>query len=426
MQNANITELQKGIYLIQAKAPEPLTAVNNKQRKIINYGAKNNYPQEILRAINRSSYGASCVKTFASYIFGNGIKVSQDTPFSREIQYYLLTHEFLQKIIYDYAMFGGFAFQCRFNSNGNIAMRSFNGSGMVHVDFSTIRLGNYDETTFDVRTAWISQDWEQYTKKEYKPIEIELFDVIKARQAVEDIKQRGTGSYNGQLFYTKQYKPGEPFYPSPVWAAGLSWIYCDGQIGEFHENNIDNGFFPSVILYHPGIMSGEKTADGRDVIDALKEDLEQFQGAENSGKIFNLFGPSRESAPQLIPISANNNADLFNTLAEIIEKKIVSAFQMPKLLAGIETPGALGSTNEIANSIEMYVSQIQGHIKFVEQELNRVLQYVEGYDGTKVELVTNKPISYLDPDFLAYLDESEIRTSLGYPATRPSQQDTTI
>jgi hypothetical protein len=173
-------------------------------------------------------------------------------------------------------------------------------------------------------------------------------------------------------------------------------------------------------------MSGEKTADGRDVIDALKEDLEQFQGAENSGKIFNLFGPSRESAPQLIPISANNNADLFNTLAEIIEKKIVSAFQMPKLLAGIETPGALGSTNEIANSIEMYVSQIQGHIKFVEQELNRVLQYVEGYDGTKVELVTNKPISYLDPDFLAYLDESEIRTSLGYPATRPSQQNTTI
>lgn len=420
---AEVIKLSNGVLLIQAKAPAPLTVTNNKSKKIINYGDANNYPQELLRAVNRSSYASACLSTFINYMYGDGLVSSKDSNFAKEVQRFLFTPSFLKKILTDYCTFGGMSIHVRYDLNKNIALKD----GLRHQDFSTVRLGNYSEDTYEVRNAWISENWEQYTKKEFKPKEIPLFDMNKAIREIDQInkviKEGGDLTevqLSGQLYYAKQYKAGEPFYPSPAWASALNWIYCDGEIASFHANNIDNAFMPSTIIFHPGVIDGV-AEDGRPLTEVIKESVKEFQGAENAGKIFNLFGDSKATAPEVIPFDANSNSDLFNTLGDIIDKKIVSAFKVPRVLAGIETPGSLGATNEIANAIEWYNSVIRADLSFVETELNELVRHVRGWDGSVFTFAQSKPISYLDPAFLQYLDEAEIRKSIGFPEERPSK-----
>lgn len=419
---AEVIKLSNGVLLIQAKAPAPLTVTNNKSKKVINYGENNNYPQELLRAVNRSSYASACLSTFINYMYGDGLTASEDTQFSRDVLRFLYTPSFLKKILTDYCTFGGMSIHVRYDMNKKIAMKG----GLRHQDFSTVRLGNYNEDTYEVRNAWISENWEQSTKKEFKPKEIPLYDMLDAIRQIDEINQiiqeggeLKEKQLSGQLLYTKQYKSGEPFYPSPAWSSALNWIYCDGEIASFHANNIDNAFMPSTIIFHPGVIDGV-AEDGRPLTEVIKESVKEFQGAENAGKIFNLFGDSKATAPEVIPFDANSNSDLFTQLGDIIDKKIVSAFKVPRVLAGIETPGALGSTNEIANAIEWYNSVIRADLSFIETELNELVRHVGGWAGEVFTFAQSKPIAYLDPAFLTYLDEAEIRKSIGFPESRPA------
>lgn len=404
--------LENGLISIRAEAPKPLSFKNNTSKGILNYGSDNLYPQNIIDIINKSSYGSSCQKTFANYIFGEGLDVQGTSVFAEYVKRVLLPADKTLKIVTDYSMFGGFSLQLIPTMNAEI-------QSVSHVDFSIVRLGDYDPAKFEVVDAKISADWSKSTKAEYKPFTIELYDKLRLRGKIDEFKKNGIpDDYAGQLLYVKQYKPGEPFYPTPAWASALNWLYIDGQISVFQSKNLDNGFFPSTIIFHPGKFEG-KVPDGREKKDAIKQDLENFTSAENAGKIFNTFGSSLTDAPQVIQFTANTNSELFNTLGDITDKKIVAGFQMPKILAGIETTGSLGATNEIANAIELYYSIIQPHIVFIEDELNKVLQNCRGYDGTKVKFKKAKPISYLDPKFLNYLTDEEIRVAAGFPAQKP-------
>ena len=399
--------------MIRAEAPAPLKIKPNQSKSIMNYGVKNLYPQEVVEIVNKSAYGSSCQKTFANYLFGEGLEADKESPFAKKALEYFFPHDLMQKICYDYSLFGGYCLQARPNTQSKIAK-------INHVDFSIARLGIYN-ADFRIDKAYLSANWAESNKPENKPVPIDLYDKIKMHATVEEFKAKGSvpEEFNGQLVYVKQYKAGEPFYPTPIWSGALNWVYIDGAISVFQSKNLDNGFFPSTIIFHPGKFDG-KTADGRDKKDAINERLAEFTSPENAGKIFNTFGSSLIDAPQVIQFTANTNSELFSTLGDITDKKIVAGFQQPKILAGIETTGSLGASNEIANAIELYYSIIQPHIVFLENEINRLLADCEGYDGTKVKLKKSKPISYLDDKFLNYLDESEIRKAAGFPEKRPS------
>ncbi len=412
-----MTKLANGALLIQAKAPTPFKYRVDSSQKIIRYGSDNKYPNTIMDLLSKSAYGAACQRTFSKYLFGEGLQFEKETPFTKRVKEYILPDSAVQKICCDYTTFGGISTQVMFNMEGNVTK-------IPHVDFSMVRLGLYDEE-YVVRKAWISPDWCAPTKKENKPVDYMLLDPIEAKRQI-DLVLSGKGKsedIRGQIFYAKQYKPGEPFYPTPTWSAAIDWVYLDGQIGVFQSKNIDNGFFPSTIIFHPGKLDG-KTADGRSKKEAIQDDLEKFQGAEDAGKIFNVFGATPGDAPQVIQFTANTNTDLFNTLGDIADKKIVSGFQIPRMLAGIETPGALGGRNEIANAVEFYQSIVRSDVIFIENEINKLLALCQGYDGSVARLAPLKPVRELDADVFKYVDESEIRASRGLIETRPSVTNT--
>lgn len=411
-----VENLGNGVLLMQAKAPAPFKYKVDNSRKIIKYGSDNNYPNTIIDLLSKSAYGAACQRTFSKYLFGEGLVFDKESEFTKKVKSFILPDKVVQKICYDYSQFGGFSLQSIFNSKGLVTK-------YPHLDFSLVRLGEYDQE-YVVRKAWVSADWCNTAKKENKPVEYWLMDPIEAKREFKSVAE-GTLSLESirpHIYYAKQYKPGEPFYPTPSWASAINWVYLDGQIGIFQANNIDNGFFPSTIIFHPGDLSGQAgDGSGRTKKEALIADLKRFGGAEDAGKIFNTYGASEAMAPKVIQFTANTNTDLFNTLGDITDKKIVSAFQMPRVLAGIETPGALGSRNEIANAVEFYQSIVRNDVLFIESEINLLLSKCEGYNGEVASLKPLKPVREVDANAFAYLDEAEIREAIGYPGERPSK-----
>jgi hypothetical protein len=105
---------------------------------------------------------------------------------------------------------------------------------------------------------------------------------------------------------------------------------------------------------------------------------ENFTGAEKAGELILLFGLSKEELPEIIPFETDLNADVFDSLNDLIFQKIISAFNLSSpTLAGIATPGKLGEANFI---IESYMLFNETKIKQLRDKVVRQINYVKQSD----------------------------------------------
>lgn len=406
-----LEKLDKGLYLFEAKAPvkpESITFKVNTSYKVLSFGKDNNFPQELIRAINNSPTARACTKSHAKFMAGDGFVFSKETPFSAKLKK-IFTNDLLRRVAYDYTYFEAISLKLRFDLNGSLIT-------VFHVDDSTVRLGEINPDTGNIDFAKLSTDWENARKKENAPIDIELYDPVKVKQRVTEFVNdpEGFTKWQGALLYAKRYAPGQPYYAMPSWSSALQWVYVDGEIQKFHANNIDNAFMPSVLVFLPYEPKGT-TADGRDKKDALKEDFAEATTGENQGKPFFLYGSQRDAAPQITQFTANSNHELFIALSDIITKHTVRAFQIPPFLAGIETPGSLGSTNEILNSWDLYQNTVvKDDQNFLTEVFNNLAKAMPDYDGTEISISNNLPIRYISDQVLTYLDPATVIKYYGF------------
>jgi hypothetical protein len=412
LKEIGLESVGKGLYLFEAKAPtkpESITFKINNAYKVLSFGHANNFPQELIRAINNSPTARACTKSHAKFLAGDGFVFSQDTPFSSYLKT-IFTNDLLRRLAYDYTYFEAVSLKLRFDLNAKV-------TGIHHIDDSTVRLGEINPENGNIEFAKMSTDWENVRKKENTPVDIELYDPIKIKQRISSFAEKPDEfqKWEGALLYAKRYAPGQPYYAIPSWSSALQWVYVDGEIQKFHANNIDNAFMPSVLMFFPYEPKGT-TPDGRDKKTALKEDFkEATSGADKGGEPFIIYGPNKEAAPQVTQFNANSNHELFIALSDIITKHTVRAFQIPQFLAGIETPGSLGSTNEILNSWDLYQNTVvKDDQNFLTEIFNDLAKQMPNYDGTEVTISNNLPIRYISDQVLQYLDPAVIIKYYGF------------
>jgi hypothetical protein len=232
--------------------------------------------------------------------------------------------------------------------------------------------------------------------------------------------------WGGAIAYFRRYAPGQPYYITPSWSSSLNYVYTDGQIQDFHANNIDNAFMPSVLFFVPGEIKGEVEVEGVKMSkkDAFKKYIEdKLSGAENAGKPAVIYGPEG-SAPTVTQFNANTNHELFITLERLITEAITRAFQIPQVLAGIKTSGQLGTSNEIANAIELYYNTvIKDDVNFIESITDLLTELWAGYVPTdeRITIANSKPFNFIDATFKDAFAVGEIRESAGYQWEKPQE-----
>ena len=339
------------IFNFAAEQKKPDYKVN-KGKGFIQWGIKNDYPDELLDMLNfeGSNLHQSIINKKVQMIAGNGIvPTSENSTVVENIFNDDDLETIAYKLAYDYEIFNGFAYEIVYTRDGSSIAE------VNHVPFQNIRRGvKNDEIDYDY--FWISNDWTQYRKGEYEPEFIKAYDG-------EDIK-------NKQLVYIMDYNPQAQIYPIPYYSNAINWISLDWHIGQFHLANAENGYSPSVILnFSTGIPTEEEMDDFEREFDR------KYKGSQNAGKMVLTFSNGQEEKPELIPINLNDSDERFLLLDKQVQQNVLTSHSVTSpTLFGIYKEGSLGDKNNMIESLDIfnstYVTKRQTKI---EKNLSRIL-----------------------------------------------------
>jgi hypothetical protein len=404
--------------MFTAKAPADLSVFNQTDdtaNKIVRYGKDNNFPQELIKAVQSSPIANACVETHAKFLYGDGLyfetPTGKETDFSKKLTE-VFNESMFQRICYDMAYFESLGLIMKWDLNGFL-------KSVKSQDFSTIRLG-IPNKDFEITFAKLSSNWQQETKdRRYKAVPIDLYNDIETKAKISNFIDNSLydefSNWNGTLKYIRRYKPGQVYYSQPKYASALKWIYADGQIQNFHANNIDNSFAPAFIVYVPYKLTGVDE-NGKDMKDSLRDYIsDRLTGADNGGKFAILDGSSKEGSIQIIPFSQSTSHEMYITLSNLIRDHIATAFQVPSILAGIQVSGKLGTAKEIADSSIYYQNAVIKHDQnLLMYEMNALAKLMDGYDGTIIKVTNSIPLAFIADSFSNAFTEEEIREAFGY------------
>lgn len=413
-----LTQISDNYFMFSAKAPVDLSVFNQTDdtaNKIVRYGKDNNFPQELIKAVQSSPIANACVETHAKFLYGDGLyfetQTGEETDFSKRLKE-IFNESVYQRICYDMAYFESLGLIMKWDLNGYL-------KSVKSQDFSTIRLG-IPNKDFEITFAKLSSNWQQETKdRRYKAVPIDLYNDIETKAKISNFSENSLyedfSKWNGTLKYIRRYKPGQVYYSQPKYASALKWIYADGQIQNFHANNVDNSFAPAFIVYVPYKLTGEDE-NGKDMKESLREYIaDRLTGADNGGKFAILDGSSKEGSIQIIPFSQSTSHEMYITLSNLIRDHIATAFQVPSILAGIQVSGKLGTAKEIADSSIYYQNAVIKHDQnLLMYEMNALAKLMDGYDGTIIKVSNSIPLAFVADSFAAAFTEDEIREAFGY------------
>ena len=238
-----------------------------------------------------------------------------------------------EKIALDYTLFGGYALNLIWNKEGTRIAEIY------HLPFANVRSGKPDEED-KIHSYYYSSDWSQIRK--YKPVEYKCFDPT-------DNKKDNAS----QIYYCKDYNPGQEIYPLPAYIGGVNDIQLDARVSRFHNANISNGLAPSMFVqFRNGIPNPEERRD------IYREIEDTFSGEENAGRFFLAFSePGKEL--QVTPIE-NANDDYYLTLEQRITSRILTAHRItsPLLLGIKDGAGFSSNADEIVTSYSHFMNTV--------------------------------------------------------------------
>lgn len=323
------TKITNDIIMVQLEVEQSPKFSVDKQKHIIKYGAKNDYPDYLIYLYENNPIHQGIVDTKAKYIAGCNIEAESPAAnaWLLKANPFDSWHEILSKVALDKVNFNGFAVQIRTNVLGQPLQ-------FFHMDFGKLRI---DE---DMDCVWYSDNWNLPThqiKKTYFPLWKE-------------------GVIGDSIYYFKQYKPSTnkiaSAYPLPEFVGATMDIDTDIEISSWCNNYVKNGFSAtSIVTFFGGEPNKTEKAN---LADRLKT---SHTGASNAGKFVLAFAPKDGKAAE---ISSLQPADIYQQFQEITKRNVqntISGHRFTPILAGIQTPGELGNTsgNDLAIAEERFI-----------------------------------------------------------------------
>lgn len=210
---------------------------------------------------------------------------------------------------------------------------------------------------------YVSGNWKEYTKPEYKPVGVPNYAGEEAQQSKF-------------IYHAMDDLLSDEYLGIPTWWGGRAWIECANAIPMFHINNLRNGY---MIRYHIEIPKDyfvdntgvQVTANQKETmkrkesearLEFLKTLNEFLAGYEQAGRaIITEYEISRAAGKEFPGIKITPlNVDLKDkALLELFERSNdanISAQGVHPTLAAIQTQGKLSSGSEIRNAFNMYVA----------------------------------------------------------------------
>lgn len=419
-------------YYRTASTPEALereaTTLAQKDflENTLKWGIKNDFPLELAKTVQDSPAASACISTKAKFIKGAGFSDPElmKLKINKRGQTLWDLHCLLSETL---ALFEGFSVNFKFNEGG----------GIINAYNMAIENCRFVKPDDDLATNIESIKYNPYFGTiDYQHKYTKEYDLWDPENLEEQIASKGT-KFNGQVYYYGKTKPLYRFYPVPDYWSAKKWIYIDGKIQEGHAENMDNGFFQSVILnmigdpsqksknpkYMKRVANPDKTTRlepdktiGEEFDDMMSSN---FSGTKKMGSALVLWALNQDSAAKVTAFPTTANADLFITLQDLTTKNITIATKTPGILANISEGVSLGSGgSEIQKAVEIMQSNTVDDRMRLEQFYNEILLpnlQIEGQKikkGAEVKIKNYNPVTVnidIDDKFWAVLSDLEKR-----------------
>lgn len=375
------------MYTVQNKIPvqklynfDPADGVNtkvsiNESLGYIEFGTKDSFPNFLMDSIDGSHTASSCLDTLVTFIEGDGfkqeklsnIKVNPDQTFA----------DFHNGNSQDEGYFEGFYINVRYNPLGKI-------SYLNKLPFDLCRLGIPNKETGKVSSIYYNPYFGTADYKESETIIFPIFNINTPLEEMKDIielnKELGEDEqleYRGQVLFIKENKPQDKIYPIPYYWSGYRYFEIERKIGEFHNENLDNNFFLGGMIKMVGdpneAFETTTNPDGDEVTTktvgvAFDEKMSTlFSGSSKGGKVLVTWSDVKDEFPEIEAFPTNANDALFVTLQNLVTDNIPISFNVPPVIANIQTAGKLGASQEIVNAVAL----INGKTKKKRNKLER-------------------------------------------------------
>ena len=375
------------IHLAEYNLPT-ITEVNNKEW--IQFGSDNLYPQYLLELYNGSSINNAIIKGVSSMIYGEGLDATDRDESDAKKESWLALNSLLHNspkdtlkcLAFDLKLFG----MCYVNTIWNRPRTKI--VEFRHIPAQYIRSGKADAYG-KVQEYYYSADWENTRK--HKPRYYKAFDLKDRKDA-------------NQVLCIKDYSPGSYYYATPDYQGSTSYIQLDMEIAQFHLSNIKSGMFPSMAI---NMANGIPTREERRTIE--RQINAKFGGSGNAGKILLTFNDGKETAPEIVPINANDNSDSYQFLSTETTRKVLTGHRVTSpLLFGVKGDGSGFGNNadELRDSYSLFNNTV---IKPFQNTLLGGLEPIFHANDIDLDLYfkTLKPADFIDIGNVGKLDEDE-------------------
>lgn len=341
---------------------------NNRGLKIQAYGEQNDFPQRIAEIVEASVTGNACVSVYTKFIVGRGFA---DADFYKAVcdSKGTTVDALLQAVGEDYARFGGFAIHINYNALYEIVSAS-------HFPFEWLRFEQLDENyRFDRLAA--HPDWgRRYTKlRAFRNTDIEYFHFFNPDPEViqrEVEEAGGWNGYKGQILYFSN--KGVKVYPTPTFEAAVTDMSNEEGLSNITQRNVKHNFLPSGM-----IVDYDNTSNSDDQENETKEELKEFQGDTNAGKILYINIKNGEQKPEFIPFVGKNFDKDFEQAEKKTPEIIGRAFSQPPILRA-EDVGANFGADLMRNAYDYYNSITESERQIVSREFEKIFSL--WYDKT--------------------------------------------
>ena len=386
MKKKNNTEISV-IHLAEFNLPAVTETAN---KDYIQFGTDNLYPQYLLELYNGSSINNAVIKGVSAMIYGEGLEATdrEDSDEHKE-QWLRLTSllrssqkDLLKCLAFDLKLFG----MCYLNVVWNKPRTKI--VEMYHIPAQYIRSGKTDGYG-NVNEYYYSADWSNLRK--HKTRTYKAFNE----------KDRTDAS---QVLCIKDYSPGSYYYSLPDYQGSTSYIQLDMEIAQFHLSNIKSGMFPSMAV---NFANGIPTREERQTIE--RQINSKFGGSGNAGKILITFNDGKDTAPEIIPINSNDNADSYQFLSTETTRKVLTGHRVTSpLLFGVKGDGSGFGNNadELRDSYSLFNNTV---IKPFQNTLLEGLEPLFAINDINLDLYFKslKPADFIDIENVAKIDEDE-------------------
>jgi len=254
-------------------------------------------------------------------------------------------YDIWNKCVLDFILYGAFSINIVHRRDREL------GFEMYSMDTSKLRAERSDINDH-VNNYYYCSDWAFYRK--FQPRKLPAFNVMAEEPS--------------QIFYYTTHSPGNEYYATPTYWGGSTAIATEVEVYNFWHSNIINGLNPSLFVsLNSGIPAPEEREQIYNTLTA------KYSSSNNPGKLMLTFANTKEEAPEITTISPNGSDKMWIEMNAQVQSAILTSHQIssPELL-GIQTPGALGSSDHLEaqdHFQHLVIQPIQEEIKKVFEKL---------------------------------------------------------